>query len=85
MPDGSIHHAELLCGGCGAWIAWVRKPWTMARAFNFVAPIGKHKGKRMGELPRDYLTFAADNWRGNPQIAAAICLGRRPPDPSGGP
>lgn len=25
MPDGP-HYGKLLCGGCGRWMRWVRKP-----------------------------------------------------------
>jgi hypothetical protein len=82
LPSG-MHYAELICSRCGAWIKWIGKPWSMARARSFTAPYGKYKGKRMDAMPEDYLHFAAREWTGNPGIAAAICAGLRRPDPSG--
>jgi uncharacterized protein (DUF3820 family) len=81
--SGGMHYAQLECRACGTWLRWLPSPWTRTRAENFVAPIGKHKGRKISELPRDYLFFAANEWSGNPGKACRIVAGLDQPDPTG--
>jgi uncharacterized protein (DUF3820 family) len=74
------HYGKIRCLDCG-YKAFVKTPWTLARASRFTMPYGKHRGRTLAELAddpagRDYLRWLADPTRdtGNPGIAARIML-----------
>lgn len=67
-------HVGLYCIGCGKWWKWEAQPITRERAAAFVLPFGKHKGKKLAEVPRDYLEWAAHKMDNARIQAMAKCL-----------
>jgi hypothetical protein len=70
-PAEPPHFARLDCGDCGRWLRWVGAPMTFDRAAAFVMPFGKHAGKTLAEIPRDYLLWGLEKIN-RPSIRRAI-------------
>jgi uncharacterized protein (DUF3820 family) len=51
------HYARTGCKSCGRNLGWEPAPMTVERARAFVMPFGKHAGKTLPEVPREYLGF----------------------------
>jgi hypothetical protein len=80
-----VHFGRFDCLKCGKIGPWLKSPWTLERARAFVMPIGKLRGKSVGDLAddkqgRSYLAWAAENLDGNAGTAAAIALGLKTPE-----
>jgi hypothetical protein len=50
-------HLGRYCATCGKWIKWV----THVKNDDFIIPYGKHKGKKLKDLPKDYLEWLLKN------------------------
>lgn len=58
-------HIKASCSDCGAFIKFVNQP-----ASEFQVYIGKHKGKKLKDIPRDYVEWLAKNTDGRIAIKA---------------
>lgn len=58
------HYA--FCRWCGHQLSTsIRNEITTESAAGFQLPFGKHKGKKLSEIPKDYLEWAIKNMDGN--------------------
>lgn len=50
------------CSGCHAKLAWLYPgEFPRGAAIETTMPFGKHAGRRLGDLPQDYLRWCRDN------------------------
>jgi len=54
---GENKHVERFCLGCDKHLGFVKQEITPAKAQAFRMPFGKHEGKLLEEIPRDYLNW----------------------------
>lgn len=67
-------HTGSRCLLCGEFLGWVPKPITVESARESIMPFGRHKGKRLGSLPKEYLEWMVSNLEGNLQRKAIALL-----------
>jgi uncharacterized protein (DUF3820 family) len=54
------HWARSGCSGCGRFLQWLAKPDDAKSAGEFLMPFGKHRGRKLADLPSDYLQWVAE-------------------------
>ena len=54
-------HVGRYCKDCGRWIKWIKQE----APGNFVMPYGKHKGKRIKDMPVEYLEWLSNGGHKN--------------------
>lgn len=55
-------HVEVRCQPCGKFIKYKSQDKQLDELKTFHMPIGKHAGKILEEIPKDYLQWAMDNF-----------------------
>ncbi len=55
-----------------------KREWTLERATAFVMPFGKHKGKKMADLPGGYLQWIVENFEDGGIRSAAMAILEKP-------
>lgn len=80
--NGNIHH-EKFCLVCDRHITFVRQEMTPERARTYKMPFGKHAGKQLDEIPRDYLQWMQGReLKRNIAEAIQVYLDFFPPEPN---
>lgn len=69
MPGAESHMLKCTCGTA---IAEIPKVISMQELGDLEMPFGKHKGRRLNEIPRDYLAWCVANLDGNKSIHKKI-------------
>ena len=63
LASNGITHVGAYCSECGAWLRWlpaqVPEAAALVRVGDIEIPFGKHKGKKLKDIPRDYLEWLA--------------------------
>lgn len=57
-------HIGVCCTDCDHFFKWLPQPIDSEKLNAFTMPIGKHKGKRLAQIPVDYLVWAVQNISG---------------------
>jgi len=77
--DGKCQWENLVCLSCGKTVEQKRPvpvPFTRDRVLAWIMPWGPHEGKRLTEIPKDYLEVALTILQpgSNPHRAITACL-----------
>ena len=63
-----IKNVRLECGRCGHWLGWKEQPPK-----NYMMPFGKHKGKFLKDIPKNYLLWLEARDICNEPLKTKLC------------
>lgn len=68
----SPHYARVECGSCGKFFKFEPFPLNQERIDTFTLPFGIHKGKKLPDVPVDYLRWMMANKAGGKSITRVV-------------